>query len=687
MAKRIKAASTDKLVTFAAPVNMTASPEEGKRPSFLIEAYTGVAMMAGGDFRNPIVVDLSGVQAAKSIPVLLDHDTTQIVGQGEPSVSPEGIRIAGTVTGDSGPSASVVTHAKNGFAWQASIGGNVGKREFLDAGKRATVNGREITGPAVIAREFHLREVSFVAIGADGATSAAVAATSGHERANTMSEFEKWLVAKGFDAATLNAAQTDYFKTLFASEQKPADKVEAKPDFASLDEVFAKSKAERQRREEISRICAEALRDVPHLADELELMAKKAIDGGVGPATFELDVLRASRPYTKSTVSRSKPELSAQVIEAALCQSMKLADVEKKYDERTLEAADRLYRGGIGLQQFLLTAARENGCEEISLKSNGAIRNVLKAAFRDDSRNVKASGFSTLSTPSILSNIANKFVVEAFNFVESSWRQITAIRNVSDFKTITNHSLTGDLQYEKIGAGGEIKHGTLGEQTYTNKAETYAKMLAITRQDIINDDLGAFAAVPRRLGRGAALKINDVFWTEFLDNSTFFTSGRGNYDDGTDTALTAAGMDAALVFWNALTDPDGKPMGTTPRILLVPPGQWYKAQALMSSTNFNNGTTSNTADGNPFAGMFQVVMSRYLANSSYTGYSALAWYLLADPMDVPVIETAFLGGREQPVVETADADFDQLGIQMRGYHDFGVNLQEYRGGCKFKGEA
>ena len=677
----------DSLITFSAPLNLVASPEDGKRPTFSIEAYTGVPMLAGGDFRNPIIVDLAGVKAGKSIPVLLDHDTTQIVGQGEPSVSQAGIQINGTVTGDSGPSANVVTHARNGFSWQASIGGNVGKREFLDAGKTATVNGRSITGPVVIAREFNLREVSFVAIGADGSTSAAVAASVSNEREQPMNEFEKWITAKGFDPATLTASQLDYFKTLHAAEQKTG-KEEVKADFNSLDEVFAKSKAERQRREEISRICAEALRECPHLADEFEVMAKKAIDGGSGPAAFELDVLRASRPYTKSTVSRSKPEVNSQVVEAALCQSMGLKETENKFDEKTLEAADRSFRGGIGLQQFLLTAAREKGCDEISMKSNGAIRNVLKAAFRDDDdRNVKASGFSTLSTPSILSNIANKFVREAFNSVESAWRQITAIRNVSDFKTITSHSLTGDLQYEKIGAGGEIKHGTLGEQTYTNKIDTRAKMLAITRTDIINDDLGAFAAVPRRLGRGAGLTINDVFWTAFMDNSTFFTSGRGNYDDGTDTALTDAGLDAVMALWDALTDPDGKPMGHMASILLVPPKQEGPALRLMNSSMVNNGATVNNGSTNIYAGRFRVVKSAYLANSSYTGYSVLAYYLLASPDDVPVIETAFLGGREEPVVETADADFDQLGIQMRGYHDFGVAKQEYRGGIKLKGEA
>jgi len=54
---------------------------------------------------------------------------------------------------------------------------------------------------------------------------------------------------------------------------------------------------------------------------------------------------------------------------------------------------------------------------------------------------------------------------------------------------------------------------------------------------------------------------------------------------------------------------------------------------------------------------------------------------------VAVIEVVFLNGRQAPTVESADADFNVLGIQMRGYHDFGVEKQEYRGGVKSKGAA
>jgi hypothetical protein len=100
-------------------------------------------------------------------------------------------------------------------------------------------------------------------------------------------------------------------------------------------------------------------------------------------------------------------------------------------------------------------------------------------------------------------------------------------------------------------------------------------------------------------------------------------------------------------------------------------------------------TTANTKQpiANPHAGKFRVEVSRYLSNTQYTGFSDKAWYLLADPIDLPVIETAFLNGQESPTIETAEADFNVLGVQMRGFHDFGVGLQEPRGGIKAKGEA
>jgi hypothetical protein len=65
------------------------------------------------------------------------------------------------------------------------------------------------------------------------------------------------------------------------------------------------------------------------------------------------------------------------------------------------------------------------------------------------------------------------------------------------------------------------------------------------------------------------------------------------------------------------------------------------------------------------AGRYQVVSSVYLSSAS-------TWWLVANPGDLNAMEVLFLNGNRNPVVEQAEADFDTLGIQVRGYFDFGV---------------
>jgi len=133
------------------------------------------------------------------------------------------------------------------------------------------------------------------------------------------------------------------------------------------------------------------------------------------------------------------------------------------------------------------------------------------------------------------------------------------------------------------------------------------------------------------------------------------------------------------------------PAGIMPAIALVPTSLSAMGTTLWKSLEIRDtssgGASTKYPVANPHVGKFRVEVSRYLANSSYTGNSDKAWYLLAEPNDLAVIEVAFLNGQESPTIETAEADFNVLGIQMRGYHDFGVALQEPRGGIKAKGEA
>lgn len=661
-------------------------------------AYTGTMMTVNG-FYTPVVVDLAGLKAERDkIPILLDHDSTRIIGQTDGiTVDSAGVRLTGIVTGDDADAAKVISHARNGFEWQASIGARIIRQESLKAGEKAVVNGREVFGPLLIARESRLFETSFVAIGADSQTTASVAASSNslgtsHEREPTM--FELWLKAKGFeDPAALTDIQRATLQAAFNAEQA-AEKIAAKAgdpvtftaasQTRTLDQIFEAAQKENERVAKITELTAQAISEYPGRLDEFKELSKAAIEAKSTTVNdFELRLLRLQRQFPNFTVSKGE-RMAPKMIEAALCMSGGLRDVEKHYDVPTLEAADKQFPHGLGLKDFLVLAARENG---YTGHSSSDVRGLLQAAFGPS---IRASGFSTLTIPGILGNTANKFMAQGFMAVEGGWRAISTTRSVRDFKTITSYSLTGAGEYEKVPAGGEIPHGTLGEETYTNKADTYGKMFAITRTDIINDDLGALTQVPMKLGRGAALKLNDVFWTAFLAGvaANFWSSGNGNTSTGGGSALSSAGLTAAVLKFRKQTDPNSKPLGIMPKILLVPPELEITADELMTSTAVNTGgaaTDTKVPNRNIWTSKFRVVMSSYLSNTSYTGYSLAAWWLLADPAELSTIEVAFLNGREQPVVETADADFNTLGIQMRGYHDFGVARQEYRASVRSAG--
>ena len=233
------------------------------------------------------------------------------------------------------------------------------------------------------------------------------------------------------------------------------------------------------------------------------------------------------------------------------------------------------------------------------------------------------------------------------------------------------------------------------EQKFSQKADTHGIMFALTRQMIIDDDLGALGEMPRLIGMAAAEAIADAVWGLLLSNpvqsdgNTFFHADHKNYLAGADTVLDIEGLTKAEVAFAEQTKPDGRPLGVPARLLLVPTALKVPAELLMKSINVNETTATGKPkpQSNPHAGKYDVVSSVYLSSALFSGASNKAWYLWADPNRLPTIEVAFLGGVDRPTVEQADADFNTLGIQFRGYIDFGVREQDHRGAIKMKGEA
>lgn len=600
-------------VTLSADLHVQAA-DDSAPATFELVAYTG-AMIRQGWSRNPLVVDLAGMNTAKaSIPILYAHGKElplldSVIGRSTEIVNDGGqLLIRGELIRGEPAADKLIRFARAGVPLQASIGADVGSLENINAGAVATVNGREFAGPVTVARGADLRETSVVLFGADGSTSAAIAAEASDE-GNPMSDE---LNQKPVEAA---APQTEA-PAIVAVDQAPTKVVTQTVDA----EAVANIVLEKMRAERLAEVRAERPK---------------------APAVHVVDADATSNP---------------KVIEAALCLAGGLPGVDKAYDAKVLDAADRR-RSHTSLGEVLIEAARANGYNGPARISHGNIREVL------------ASGFATHSISNVLSATYGKFLLQGFTAVESTWDMIASVRSVSDYKTVTGVRVTGGFEFEEVGNGGELKMAEAGDETRSIKANLYGRLSAITLVDIVNDDLGALSVVPQRLGRGAAIRLNKSFWSEFeSSNSTYYakeTAGAGN-------ALAISSLKTAAASYRKLKDGDGNPLGISPSMLLVPPELEITASELMSGSLLITGENATRTNVNVLAGRYQVVASSYLT-------SGTTWWLVANPGELPAMEVAFLNGQRTPTVQQAEADFDTLGIQVRGHFSFGVAKAESKG--------
>lgn len=455
-----------------------------------------------------------------------------------------------------------------------------------------------------------------------------------------------------------------------------------------------------------------------------------------------LEWVRSSRPTVPVTwYSPSQPEVSEAVIEAAVLNAgnCKLWDddfyfsgkgdqkkrrvdfktqretqqaLKARYTDQVLQAAHTTYRHGIDLSQVLYACSRLNGFSMRDERiSDGNIENVLRAAFtpRADLRDrIQAEGASTISIQNVLANVLNKYILEGYLYVDQSMFKITATRPVKDFKPTKSINVFGDFVYKKLNADGTIANAAMTDEAFANYVDTFARMMSLSRKTIIDDDLSALTTVPRLHGIGAMDALNNLFWTVWLngmgngpDGAAFWATrsaavnalGGGalndNYMSGSGTALSSASLQQGVYTFRKQVKPNGQPLGVETKILLVPPELWVTGRELVeaSSLVYGGSTAAKQPNKNIWEGQFELVESPFLSNSTYTGYSTTAWWILADPEMTATVDTAFLNGQRTPTVQTAQADFNSLGIMIRGFFDFGVAPMNTRAGLKSKGAA
>ena len=649
----------------------------GSGRRFSILAYSGGLMKIGG-WDRPIAVDLSAMQSPVTVPIVIDHEITTdaTIGQTD-KITNNGrtLVLAGPVTGSSQRVQNVLNAHDAGQTWQASIGLEVQEYADLEAGQTAIVNGRQIAGPAYIATRYRFRETSVLPVGADSSTKvnlAAVAALKG----KTMPSFDEWLATLGIDPAKLS--DTDRTALMTAYSALPNSDTPAPAAAGAVMNLQASRDLE----------AGESLRvaKIRQICIGQGMLEAKAIRDGWTVDKTELEVLRASsRPHAPSPFRRSEPGNMDEILEASLCLGAGVGSkvMRGSFSEQTLNVATTKPFRDASFHTLFERVILAAGQQPNSRRMNDV---TIRQAF-ECNRYLQASGFSTISLPGTLSNIANKTLLSAFSEVPMQWTKFCSKTSAADFKQMSGYRVTMLGSLDVVGAGGEIKHiGGFDEQTYTNQIATRAKMLAIPRQLLVNDDLQAFSKATIALGRMGAIALEKNAFTTLLSGITsgFFATGNGNYFDGSPgSLLSVAGLTTANEMFLRFEDENGDPVMLVPSNLIVGTTLSTTADKTLSDI-----FAADTADVNPFSKKFTKVASPFIDNQSLTNATSTGWFLSADPATgIAPVEMAFLDGVETPTVQTAEADFNVLGVEMRVYFDFGSSLQEPKSIVFAKGAA
>jgi ATP-dependent protease ClpP protease subunit len=308
-------------------------------------------------------------------------------------------------------------------------------------------------------------------------------------------------------------------------------------------------------------------------------------------------------------------------------------------------------------------------------------RGATRTGF-DRQRVIEAAFHTTSDFPAVFENALNKRLQAAYAMAQPVYSQIAARMDFVDFRP---HPITGVGTFPLLTAineGGEITFGTLGDKKETVSLVAYAKGLRLTRQMIVNDDLGAIERIVQSTGLAVARTEEAVFFATMLgganaDGPTLTETTRQvfNTTDGTKAGTAAAITVASVGLGRAAIKKhkgiNAEDLDLTPSILLTGPDKQTEAEQLVADIQPHVSTSVN-----PFSGRLSPI-----ATPKITGN---AWYLLTAPAVQAQFMYGFLAGDDGPRVRM-DEPFGQQGVAYTVERDFGCGAVDFRGAYKNAG--
>jgi len=296
----------------------------------------------------------------------------------------------------------------------------------------------------------------------------------------------------------------------------------------------------------------------------------------------------------------------------------------------------------------------------------------------------------TTDFPLLLMDTVNRTLLAQYAIQERTFTAWARRATMNDFRTVTRARLSellGDL--EKVREGEEYKYGTFSEGGESYKLAKYGKIIGITWEAIINDDLSAFDRLPQAFAAAAArLQTNIVYsmllangFTVMNDGAALFSAAHknfvgtaGNQTTG-GTALSEATLSTAYTSFRQQEDGAGNKLNLKPKFLIVGPKNEFLAQKL-TSVNFVATKQSDTPIGS-LTGLTLVV------DAEIENYE---WFLASDPASLDTVEYAFLAGEEELFIDQREG-FNIDGLEVKARLIFAAKAIDWRGLYRNNGAA
>jgi HK97 family phage prohead protease len=297
--------------------------------------------------------------------------------------------------------------------------------------------------------------------------------------------------------------------------------------------------------------------------------------------------------------------------------------------------------------------------------------------LRDPMEIMQRVAMTTSDFPNLLSAAANKFLLTAYQGAAPTYQSWCKRVNFNDFKP---HSFLRVGEFPAlvtVNENGEVARGKMAENKESASLGTKGLIVSLTRQVIINDDLGGFGDLVGAAGRSAARGENTAAYAllnsnpALADTVAVFHATHANLA-GSGTAITVAAVSAGRAAMAKQKNiGNDELLNIPPRFLLTGPDKATEAEQFVAPV-----VATQTSNVNPFSGKLTPV-----SDANLTGN---VWYLFADPLDAPCFVYGYLGDATAPML-AQESPLTVDGVDLRVLHDFGVGQIDYRGGYKNAG--